>query len=275
MLNSAFGVGTRLSITAASVLAAWTIVSTTPAAYGADAQATHSIMAFNVLFRGANQDANLKAIEDTSPDVICFREIETSFAGAFLDRFKEQYPHRRFRRHKPRPAWGVAIASKHPISDWRVFPERPYTIPAADAVVNIDGKELRVVCVHLIPPVARYRRGEAFWQTMERNDVLRRRQAKYLLYRYRDEARPVVMLGDFNEDTDGPALSLLDEKGFTNSCVIETETCEKTWPAFVRVLPAAFRFDHILGRNLNFVSSEVVRAGGSDHYPVAARFTLP
>ncbi len=247
-----------------------------PATTGTSAQAaaSYSVMAFNVLYRGANEEKNLQAIADTQPDILCLRELVPGFAGRFAQRLKDDYPHRRYRRYPPRPAWGVGIASKFPITEWRVFRERPYTIPAADALVTIGGTEVRVVCVHLIPPMARYSRGQPAWETIERNRDLRRRQAKYLSFRYRDERRPVLMLGDFNEDVDEPALDFLDEQGFKNSCAIEADRCQDTWPA-VTVFPAAFRFDHILGRNLSFVSSRVVEQGGSDHYPVLAEFTLP
>ena len=260
---------------------AWLLASA-PSAFAVPSTATAtattspsiSAMAFNVLYRGADNAKNLDAVARESPDIVCLREIEPGFARAFLDRFEGDYPHRKYRPYRKRPAWGVAIASRYPISEWRVFRERPYIIPAADAVVTVGDAELVVSCVHLIPPMARYRRSEAAWDTIEKNRVLRRRQAKYLLWRYRDEQRPVIMLGDFNEDVDEPALGLLDTKGFKNSCVIEAERCQKTWPAFT-IFPAAFRFDHILGRDVSFVSSRVVEAGGSDHYPVVARFTWP
>ncbi len=235
---------------------------------------TYSAMAFNVLFRGANNDANVAVIAEHAPDILCVREIEGRFAGRFLKDLKADYPHRRYRPHKERPAWGVAIASRYPITQWRVFRERPYTIPAADAVVRVGTRELMVVCVHLIPPVARYRRSEAFWDTIERNKVLRRRQAKYLLYRYQNETRPVLILGDFNEGVGEPALALLKERGFQNSCDIEPDGCQMTWPAMFGPLPARFRFDHILGRNVAFVAGRVIEGGGSDHYPVFARFSL-
>ena len=249
-------------------------VATSTVPVATSTSSVHSAMAFNVLYRGADNDANVAAIDAERPDIVCVREIEGRFAGRFLKDLKQRYPHRRYRPHKERPAWGVAIASRFPITEWRVFRERPHTIPAADAIIRIADRELRVVCVHLVPPVAQYRRGEMVWDTIERNKVLRRRQAKYLLYRYRNEARPVLMLGDFNEDVGEPALSLLADKGFKNSCDLEPGGCQKTWPATFSPLPAGFRFDHILGRNIVFVSGKVVEAGGSDHYPVTAHFSL-
>ena len=234
----------------------------------------YTAMMFNVLFRGADQNSNLDAIAAAAPDILCLREIENSFAQAFLERLEDQYPHRKYRGHSI-PAWGVAIASRHPLSDWRVFLEDPYKIPAADAVIRLGDREVRVACVHLIPPVARYRRRDSVWETIERNKDLRRRQAKYLAWRYRNERRPVLIMGDFNEDLEEPAMDLLESKGFLNSCHTEPDGCQKTWPAMFRIFPPGFRFDHILGRNLTFIEGNVPREGGSDHYPVVARFTLP
>jgi endonuclease/exonuclease/phosphatase (EEP) superfamily protein YafD len=39
-------------------------------------------------------------------------------------------------------------------------------------------------------------------------------------------------------------------------------------------LPAVFQIDHILGRGVCFWRGAVLRAGGSDHYPVTAELQL-
>lgn len=36
-------------------------------------------------------------------------------------------------------------------------------------------------------------------------------------------------------------------------------------------IPALFQIDHILGRGVRFTDVAVLEAGGSDHFPVAAR----
>lgn len=238
----------------------------------AESGPVHSAMMFNVLFSSADHQANLDVIASRQPDFVCLREIPPGFAKEFVTRLGDKYPYRHYRRHPTQPAWGVAIASRYPTSDWRVFLEKPYFIPAADVVVNLPDGELRVGCVHLIPPVARYQRGEAFWDTMQRNTLLRVRQAKYLAFRYRSERRPVMILGDFNEDPDDPAMQLLDDRGYRNSCVIKGDECQDSWPAWSG--PGMFRFDQIIGRRLKFTSSRVVEEGGSDHFPVAVEFTL-
>ena len=47
--------------------------------------------------------------------------------------------------------------------------------------------------------------------------------------------------------------------------------CGPTWPGHTLNFPATFRIDYILVRGVRFADSAVLEAGGSDHYPVAAR----
>lgn len=255
-----------------ALVVAVTALGAVPGPASPEKSDVHTAMVFNVLVNSSRDEASLDAIDEAMPDILCLREVGPRFAQRFVKRFDARYPHRKYRSH-PQPSYGVALASRYPIVEWRVFLERPYNIPAADAVVRIGADEVRIVCVHLIPPLSRYERGEGMWETMDRNTILRKRQAKYIAYRFRNESRPTMILGDFNEDPDDPAMQLLVDRGFENSCFGEPEGCQMSWPAWFGFF-GGFRFDQILGRKMTFVSSRVVEKGGSDHFPVMVEFQV-
>jgi len=112
------------------------------------------------------------------------------------------------------------------------------------------------------------------WKRYVRNEGIRLGQAERLLDRLDAVGLPAVILGDMNEWQGATALSRLTEEGFGNACAGRGSRCGPTWPGPVLSFPALFRVDHIFGRGVTFRDAAVLEAGGSDHYPVAARFAI-
>lgn len=61
------------------------------------------------------------------------------------------------------------------------------------------------------------------------------------------------------------------QAGFNDSCGSGPNYCGPIWSGRKIDWLATFRADYILGRDVRFADSAVLEAGGSDHYPVAAR----
>ena len=85
---------------------------------------------------------------------------------------------------------------------------------------------------------------------------------------------PAIVLGDMNEWDGQAALTILAEAGFRNACHAKASRCGPTWPGRAVPVPAVVRIDHILGRGVEFRQAVILNSGGSDHYPVAARFAV-
>ncbi len=231
-----------------------------------------SVLAFNVLYDAEDVDASVDVIAEADPDLVCLTELTSKFVKAFERRLGARYPHRVFA--PTRGTWGVGIASRTPLSDARTFEEKPHRIPAMEAVTRLRGKEIRLVCVHLFPPVGKHRASDGFFTTLDKNAALRVEQAKYLIGRYSGEPGPVLIAGDMNEGRSDDALLTLFKAGYRHACAIEDEDCGATFPGATYFLPAVFEIDHILGRGVTFTYARVIDEGGSDHYPVAAAFRL-
>lgn len=247
----------------------------TPAAWSrdrSDGGAAASVLSFNVLTGGIPTDAALAAIAAAAPDIVCLQELTPKLADAFVEHLGDDFPHRIF---EPRPhTQGIGIASRYPMSDVRVLTLGLPYLPAAAADVMLPAGRVHFACVHLMPPHSGYGHADDLLQLYEHNKVIRVGQARWLLAHLDVVGDPAIVLGDFNEWPGQAALAVLYEAGFIDACNAKGSRCGPTWPGHVVPLPALVRVDHILGRGVVFSDAAVLEAGGSDHYPVAARITF-
>ncbi len=261
---------------AAAMRIAWTLLA---CALGAAARGEPpdagalQVMAYNVMFDAATPDKSIDLIEREDPDVLCLTELTPGFAKRFNDRLGARYPHRSF---EPRSGtWGVGMASKRPLSSAKVYLQKPHRMPALEAQLGGAEGPLTVACLHLFPSGAKQRKADGLFQTMHKNAALRTQQARAILARYPAEKGPVLLLGDMNEGVDGGAMAAFAGADFQRACDLATSKCGPTYPGATSALPAIWQVDHILGRGVTFESARVVRAGGSDHFPVTARLKPP
>lgn len=239
---------------------------------GADAAAAASILSFNVLTGGTPAEDALAAIDAASPDIVCLQELTPKLAEAFVRRLGSTYPHRIF---EPRAhTQGIGIASRRPLSRTEILTLGLPYLPVAAASVKLAGGQIRIACVHFIPPHSGFGQADDLFQLYEDNKAIRVGQARRVLEHLEDVGGPAIVLGDFNEWPGQAALEALHEAGFTDACHGRRSRCGPTFPGHVVPLPALFRVDHILGRGVAFSGAAVLEAGGSDHYPVAARIHL-
>jgi endonuclease/exonuclease/phosphatase (EEP) superfamily protein YafD len=233
---------------------------------------TLSVMSFNVLVGGRPADVVLDAIADASPDLVCLQEITSEFAGNFERRFAAAYPHRFF---VPGPTiQGIGIASRFPMTDARLLElDLPHQ-PALAATMRPDTRPVHVACVHFVTPFARYGPQAGLADRYYRHKTMRMGQARALLQHIDSVDMPAIVLGDMNEWEGQAALTILAEAGFRNACRARDSRCGATWPGRAVFAPAVIRIDHILGRGVEFRQAMVLNSGGSDHYPVAARFAV-
>jgi len=83
---------------------------------------------------------------------------------------------------------------------------------------------------------------------------------------------PTLLLGDFNESTDGDALERLAALGY-RSALDQFDPGRDTWRWTTSVGTISFQFDHLVhdGR-LDPIDVRAIDAGSSDHVPVLGIF---
>ena len=227
--------------------------------------ALFTVMTFNAQFDSAADDASLALLAREAPDVVCVQELTPRLARRIEHELASTYPHRAL--FPKDGTWGIGLLSKHPIARATTFAQAPHRMPALEA--DVEG--VRLACVHLFPPGAARFPGDDLGTTMRKNAALRVQQAHALAERYRAWPGPLVVMGDMNEGEDDDAVRVLVDAGFALACKGERARCGGTWPGATSPLPAVFAIDHVLGKRVTFTDARVIKAGGSDHYPVAAR----
>ena len=228
-----------------------------------------TVMSFNVLKGGKPVSDAIDAVEAADPDLICLPEMTAELAAEFEARLGSRYPHRLLEPHPN--AQGIGIASRHPLADGRVDMLGLRFLPSLMVTVRVPSAEIHIACIHLVPPQAGFGKSDDLWATYQINKSRRLGQIAELLKRLDGLDMPAIIMGDMNEWPGQAAVAALAEAGFRDSCYAPGGHCGPTWPGRTLSWPATFRIDYILGRDVRFADSAVLEAGGSDHYPVAAR----
>jgi len=230
------------------------------------------VMSYNVNFGMAGDPPTVDAIKLGDPDIVLLQETNAEWATAMLERLDYRYhsfedPDGVAKRW---PAGGMGILSRDPIVSIDRLPEPPGALFFALRIV-IDTKKLgrvQFVDFHLRPPMSD---GGSwlvgYWSTRE----VREREVQYHLAEI-DPKLPTIICGDFNEEADGHAISLLADRGFTDA-VHQFIGARTTWEWPTSSITLRLQLDHILYDD-HFVAlgANVLRAGRSDHFPVFADF---
>lgn len=229
-----------------------------------------SIMSFNLLVGGQPAADAMDAIASASPDLLCLQEMTPQFAEAFARRFSASYPYLLFEPHPT--VQGIGIASRYRLSEGELLTLGLPYMPAVAATVHLDQEAVRIACAHFVPHIANFEPSDGIRDRYYRNRTIRTGQAQALLDHLNSNGNPAIVLGDLNEWKGQAALTELAEAGFRDACQAPDSRCGPTWPGRVSYGPALVQLDHILGRGIEFRQATVLGAGGSDHYPIIARF---
>lgn len=227
-----------------------------PASSQASASAPSvKVMTFNVHWSGRSAAQFTALVRAAEPDVILLQEVGRRTADTLNAALREHYPHRRFCND-----WtgcDSALLSRWPIVESRHILRGEGSPPAIDAVVEILGRRVRIVGVHLMNPEGpRRQQREMEW-----------------LSRHLASARgtPLIVAGDFNLT---PWTFTLAR--FTAATGLVRHTgLSGSWPATSRSLPPLFPIDHVM-TSQHFSAARVTTGPrlGSDHLPVIATLSL-
>lgn len=188
-------------------------------------------------------------LAEASPDVVAVLEVSPAYAAGLAK--LSAYPHQ-----VAAPAldpFGIALLSKHPLSDTRVVRDGSST-PYITARLQVHGKEVRVVAFHPMPPfyVADHReRDTKLQQLISESDI------------------PAVIAGDFNATPWSTAFAAIENSGWLRATGLAP-----TWPSSGRGY-IGIPIDHVIA-SPHWVSIPVDRRPniGSDHLPVIVGLLL-
>ena len=100
-----------------------------------------------------------------------------------------------------------------------------------------------------------------------------RKQEMERFYAAREPQLPMLVVGDFNDGENSRVVQWLEDRGMVNA-LRQFDRYNPTWKWQTSVVTLKRRMDHILySAELDCTAAQVIPAGASDHYPVAAILT--
>jgi endonuclease/exonuclease/phosphatase (EEP) superfamily protein YafD len=230
---------------------------------GADAAGVELVvMTANLWVGRAAPDAVITAARRHGVEVLLIEEITADLAVA-LDGagLHDLLPHGATYPAED-PAAGMALWSRHPLTDLQVH--GGLLIPVLSARVHVPGVVAAptVVALHLAGPVP----DASFW----RRDIAR---LPDLLGALPVDA-PLIVGGDFNATPDTVQFRRVLAAGYRGATEQAGAGHRPSWPAHGRFRPL-IAIDHVLTRGATARAVRTVEIAGSDHRALVARLVLP
>jgi endonuclease/exonuclease/phosphatase (EEP) superfamily protein YafD len=223
-----------------------------------------TVATFNVHYPTAGDASTSAAVAAIGADLVFLQEIDAAWAAALAsDRF--DYPYRAYKIDDgPR---GLAVLSRFPIEDRGLLPAPNDWHPAWRVIVDSPAGSVQVLHVHL-----RSKFEGTSDPVSDFFDTPGDHRAEIVHFFASAEARPTLVVGDFNEQPDGAALEWLEDRGFQNVLPLYRPG-QWTWRGRSVADQFALTIDHVLfDASLTPLNAWVGASGNSDHSPVVAHF---
>lgn len=231
------------------------------------------VMTFNVNYAGMDLQRTSETILGSNADVVALQETTTTFEQYLRATLKKRYPWMAFRHGGG--AGGMAFLSRSPLSDLGISrPSGQGWFFAWLVSTRIAKRRVYLLNVHLRPPLGESGRISSIVHKYFTTRKVRLAEMKGHL-RYAGTRRPLVVLGDFNEQSNGRATGFLARQGFTNA-LDQFDGKTPTWrwrTSYGFTLKQ--RLDHIYySKGIACSTARVLPYAASDHHPVIVDLVL-
>ena len=229
------------------------------------------VMTYNVNWGGPRPDLAAKAIARADADIVCLQEATAAWADYLRENLGAQYPFMKFSGLRGRGAGGMAFLSKQPGEQIAYVRSGTKWFDGWIMKFPTPASPVQILNLHLQPPANE--RGSITVSSYLTSGSKHLAEIK----RFHKDLQPdipTLIVGDFNEEDDGDAISWLEEKGMTNA-LPEFDRKSKTWRWRVGLVTLRKRLDHIVySPGIRCYGANVLKAGASDHLPVVAVFGI-
>jgi endonuclease/exonuclease/phosphatase family metal-dependent hydrolase len=231
----------------------------------AGAPARLRVVSYNVNFGLAGDRAGVEAVAALAPDLVFFQETNDAWRDALVAGLGARLPEHRFVPPPDMPAGGMGVMSRWPIALAEQLPAPTGGLFFAwRVVIDAPGGPIQVLDVHLRPPISdggSWVVGYFSTKSVRANEAAVHAESL-------DRNLPTIVLGDFNEESDGGAVQLFVRRGFEDA-LAQYAPRTRTWQWKVGPTTLRRQLDHILyDSRFSAAAAGVAEAGRSDHFPV-------
>jgi len=228
----------------------------------------YKVKTYNVETGRHHDKATIEAVGIDSADIVCLQESDPTWETTLRERYSGIYPYQLYRHNYPNEgAADLGVLSKFPVeeSGWHPGPNGWH--PAWHVRVHTPSGRIEILNVHLRS--AHAGNGNLVSSYLSTKDDHRYEIGQFM-GDHDWEGTPVIVLGDFNEGTDGAAVEYLEDRGFRNALPLY-HPGQFTWRHDSVANQFTQTLDHILfDGHFEPLNAWVKRAGNSDHIPVVA-----
>ncbi len=241
------------------------------------AEPAFTVASYNINYGNADLKTVAETIRKADADLVCLQETNRVSQRYLLRSLSKAYRYSFFRGGN-RAADGFGFLSKTPI-------RKPYRLPAKYkyfetwfCTVKLDGKDVRIVNLHLRPFNARGLKtiGQAV-KRMSEAEMWRMKEIAYIRAAI-GKKTPVIAAGDFNAPPTMASAKYLSETGFIDSFAATNpnDTNQVTWRWRHKGIVWRYRLDYIFAtKDIRPCTSRVIKSSASDHYLVLSGFRWP
>lgn len=228
------------------------------------------VVSYNTYVHAPSSDSILDLIDRTSPDVLLLQEVFPAREEELRGLLAERYPHQEVAQSPG--VGGVVVLSRHPIVERRdVDLTEPGARDTMVVMLDVDGRRLQVVSVHLTSPCPTC--GPSMIERLDLEGQRRPAELAAVLHALQ-RGVPAVVGGDFNSTDRSQPYRLLTRAGFVDPHRMVGRGPGFTWPNDRLWFPI-LRVDWVLVRGMQPVASWVDDGGESDHRPVVVDLSFP
>lgn len=233
------------------------------------AQDSIKVVTYNVNWGAKRMEVVADFLQKENADVVFLQETHPEWEQYLKATTRDMYPYSYF--HTSRGAGGIAFLSKRPLKEVRVIQPEAGWFPALTAEVDTRIGRVRLLNVHLRPPLSDKASvtASAYYKSP---DIHRKELAGFM--EKLDGSMPLIVAGDFNEHESKDGVGYLLSRGYKDA-LSQYDRSSKTWRWRVATgIEFSNRYDHIVySPQLTCTGAKVTRTGASDHEPVSAVFT--
>ena len=222
------------------------------------------VATFNVEDGRHGDESTVAAIGKTGADLICLQEVTYDWEAVLREQYADSYPFMLFRSSGG--AGGLGVLSRFPLEEVSYLSSANGWHPAWQLAADTPMGRVQILNLHLRALFSG--EGNPIESVMATGEDHHVEISGY--HGQIEQDPPTLVMGDFNEDTDGDAVRYLESLGYTNALPLYRPG-QYTWRHGSVGNQLTKTIDHIMfDHNFEPLNAWVVNQGKSDHIPVVA-----